>query len=69
MSGKRAARLGFADWADAVLAGTGWTASTVREAALSDRNDLATVALADGFATAARGAADHSESVPKDDQL
>ncbi|MUL61250.1 chemotaxis protein [Mycobacterium sp. CBMA 213] len=41
-----------------MLAGTGWTASTVREAALSDRNDLATAALADGFATATRGVAD-----------
>ncbi|OOK65153.1 hypothetical protein BZL29_7931 [Mycobacterium kansasii] len=41
-----------------MLAGTGWTAATVREAAECGRADLATAALADGFAAAARGLAD-----------
>ncbi len=47
----------FAQWVDAVLAGTGWTPATVREAADRPRDDLATAALADGFAAAARGLA------------
>lgn len=51
------ARRGFASWADAVLAGTGWTAATVREAARRPDDDRATAALADGFAAAARGRA------------
>ncbi|WP_256277787.1 chemotaxis protein [Mycolicibacterium grossiae] len=45
----------FAQWANAVLAGTGWTPATVREAADRPRDDLATAALADGFCAAARG--------------
>lgn len=44
-------------WADAVLAGTGWTVGTVREAARRTEDDCATAALADGFAAAARGVA------------
>lgn len=51
----------FAQWANAVLGGTGWTPATVREAADRPRDDLATAALADGFCAAARGiaAAEH----------
>lgn len=45
----------FAQWANAVLASTGWTPATVREAADRPRDDLATAALADGFCAAARG--------------
>lgn len=48
---------GFTQWADALLAGTGWTLATVRGAVERDRDDLATAALADGFAAAARGVA------------
>lgn len=47
----------FGAWADAVLAGTGWTAASVRQAAQRGRDDLATAALADGFAAAAKGLA------------
>ena len=50
-------RGGFTAWADTVLAGTGWTAATVREAARRTEDDRATAALADGFAAAARGVA------------
>lgn len=53
MSRQRPAPSRFGQWADSVLAGTGWTADTVRAAASSDRDDLATRALADGFAAAA----------------
>jgi len=53
MSRQRPAPSRFGHWADSVLAGTGWTADTVRAAASSDRDDLATRALADGFAAAA----------------
>ncbi|TDK94785.1 chemotaxis protein [Mycobacterium paragordonae] len=45
-----------------MLAGTGWTVGTVRAAAQRDRTDLATAALADGFAAAARGLADPAQS-------
>lgn len=63
MSG-RAGAGEFAQWANAVLAGTGWTPATVREAADRPRDDLATAALADGFAAAARGlAADASDGL------
>lgn len=62
MSG-RAATADFAQWADTVLAGTGWTAATVRDAAQRGHTDLATAALADGFAAAARGLADRGECV------
>ena len=48
----------FTQWTDAILAGTGWTAASVRDAAARCRSDLATAALADGFAAAARGLAD-----------
>ena len=51
----RAGGGGFTQWADGLLAGTGWTLGTVRGAAERDRDDLATAALADGFAAAARG--------------
>ncbi|OJZ63579.1 chemotaxis protein [Mycobacterium paraffinicum] len=44
-----------------MLAGTGWTVATVSEAAQRPRDDLATAALADGFAAAARGLADAGE--------
>ncbi|AGB27357.1 hypothetical protein Mycsm_07263 (plasmid) [Mycobacterium sp. JS623] len=60
---KRAATPDFTRWADTVLAGTGWTAHTVREAAQRERADLATAALADGFAAAARGLAAFTEGV------
>ncbi len=56
MSG-RAGAGEFTQWANTVLAGTGWTPATVREAADRPRDDLATAALADGFAAAARGVA------------
>lgn len=52
----------FAQWADSVLAGTGWTAGTVRNAAHRGRTDLATAALADGFAAAARGLSEDAQS-------
>jgi hypothetical protein len=55
---RRAGEADFARWADSVLAGTGWSAASVREAAQRGRADLATAALADGFAAAARGLAD-----------
>jgi hypothetical protein len=55
---RRAGGAYFAQWADSVLAGTGWTTASVREAAQRGRADLATAALADGFAAAARGLAD-----------
>ncbi len=58
----RAGAVDFGQWADRVLAGTGWTASTVRGAAQRDSADLASVALADGFAAAARGLADTARS-------
>lgn len=54
MSGQTA---DFGAWADAALAGTGWTAGSVRQAAQRGRDDLATAALADGFAAAAKGLA------------
>ncbi|GAB4666388.1 chemotaxis protein [Mycobacterium intracellulare subsp. yongonense] len=60
MSG-RAGSADFVQWANAALAGTGWTVATVREAAQRGRADLATAALADGFAAAARGLADAGE--------
>ena len=50
-------RGGFTAWADTVLAGTGWTVATVRDAARRAEDDRATAALADGFAAAARGVA------------
>jgi hypothetical protein len=50
----RAGAPDFTAWADSVLAGTGWTPATVRDAADRPRDDLATAALADGFAAAAR---------------
>jgi hypothetical protein len=56
MSG-RAGASEFTQWANTVLAGTGWTPATVREAADRPRDDLATAALADGFVAAARGLA------------
>jgi hypothetical protein len=55
---RRAGAAEFSQWADSVLAGIGWTPATVREAADRPRDDLATAALADGFAAAARGLAD-----------
>ncbi|MCH9731940.1 MAG: chemotaxis protein [Actinomycetia bacterium] len=42
----------FNRWAATVLAGTGWTPETLREAADRPSDDLATAALADGFAAA-----------------
>lgn len=53
MSGGGTSR--FTAWVEATLADTGWTAATVREAADRARDDLASAALADGFAAAARG--------------
>lgn len=57
IGGGVSARRGFTAWADAVLAGTGRTVGTVREAARRTEDDCATAALADGFAAAARGVA------------
>jgi hypothetical protein len=59
---RRAGAPDFAQWADAALAGTGWAARTVRDAAASGGTDLAAAALADGFAAAARGLAAAAES-------
>lgn len=59
---RRAGAGDFAQWADTVLAGTGWTVGTVRAVAQRDRADLASAALADGFAAAARGLADAARS-------
>jgi len=59
---KRAGGRDFTQWADTVLAGTGWTVGTVRAAVQRDRTDLATAALADGFTAAARGLADPAQS-------
>jgi hypothetical protein len=59
---RRAGAAEFTAWAESVLAGTGWSAATVREAAERGRDDLASAALADGFAAAARGLADASDS-------
>lgn len=53
----------FGAWADTVLAGTGWTAASVRQAARHGRDDLATSALADGFAAAAKGLAGLGDSL------
>lgn len=60
---KRAGGGGFTQWAEAMLAGTGWTLATVRGAAECDRADLASAALADGFAAAARGLAHAGDGV------
>lgn len=49
----------FGRWAETILAGSGWTLETVREAADRPRDDLATGALADGFAAAVRGASEN----------
>jgi hypothetical protein len=59
---RRAAVPEFTAWADSVLAGTGWSAATVREAAQRGRDDLVTAALADGFAAAARGLTNPGDS-------
>ena len=55
---RRAGTAEFGQWANAVLAGTGWTVDSVRQAARGEHADLASAALADGFAAAARGLAD-----------
>lgn len=55
---KQSRALGFAQWAESLLAGTGWSVDTVGQAADRDRDDLATAALADGFAAAACGLAE-----------
>lgn len=47
----------FTAWVEAMLADTGWTAATVREAVNRGRDDLASAALADGFTAAAHGLA------------
>ncbi|WP_292981038.1 chemotaxis protein [Mycobacterium sp.] len=60
MSGRSA---GFGAWADTVLAGTGWTVDTVRQAAERGCDDLATAALADGFTAAAKGLASVTEDL------
>jgi hypothetical protein len=60
---RRAGAAEFTAWADSVLAGTGWSAATVREAADRGRDDLAGAALGDGFASAARGLADGGDGV------
>lgn len=44
-------------WLDAVLAGSGWTAATMRDAAARPDGSPTTAALADGFAAAARARA------------
>ncbi|MFV8141879.1 chemotaxis protein [Mycolicibacterium senegalense] len=55
---KQTRALGFVQWAESLLAGTGWSVDTVGQAADRDRDDLATAALADGFAAAACGLAE-----------
>lgn len=47
----------FRRYADAVLAGSGYSATTVGHAESSPRDDLGTVALADGCTAAAWGLA------------
>ena len=55
---------GFPQWADSLLAGTGWTLATVRgAAAAAGGGDLAAAALADGFAAAAKGLARAGDGV------
>ncbi|RUP26141.1 MAG: chemotaxis protein [Mycolicibacterium sp.] len=55
---------GFTQWADSLLAGTGWTLATVRgAAAAAGGGDLAAAALADGFAAAAKGLARAGDGV------
>lgn len=53
----KAARAAFDEWLDGALAGSGWTAATVRGAAARPDGSVTTVALADGFAAAARALA------------
>lgn len=48
----------FTRWAASVLAGSGWTLDTLGQVSGSDRDDLATAALASGFAAAVRGGLD-----------
>ncbi len=62
---RRAGGRCFTQWADGLLAGTGWTLATVRGAAegSGDGDDLAAAALADGFAAAARGLAQVGDGV------
>ncbi|KRQ44554.1 hypothetical protein BKG71_23505 [Mycobacteroides chelonae] len=47
----------FVRWADALLAGTGWTVATAGAVTCGadSSDDLAAAALADGFAAAAKG--------------
>ena len=59
---KRAGAGDFAQWAESVLSGTGWTAGTVRAAAQRKWSDLATATLADEFAAAARGLSEVAQS-------
>lgn len=59
----RRASGGFTQWADSLLAGTGWTLATVRGAAAAAGGDLAAAALADGFAAAAKGLARAGDGV------
>ena len=60
---RRAGAAEFTQWADSVLAGTGWTRGQRARGCRAGRADLATAALADGFAAAARGLADADECV------
>ncbi|AOS94711.1 MULTISPECIES: hypothetical protein [Mycobacterium avium complex (MAC)] len=57
MSGRVDDAAVFTRWANTVLAGTGYSAATVGHAESNPRDDLATQALADGFAAAAWGLA------------
>lgn len=53
----------FWRWADALLAGTGWTAATAHKAVSGSEADLAGAALADGFAAAERALAPDRDDV------
>lgn len=57
MSGQVVASPEFTRWADAALAGSGYSAATVDHAESSGRDDLVARALADGFAAVAWGLA------------
>ena len=57
MSGQADDAAVFTRWANAALAGTGYSAATVGHAESSPRDDLVTQALADGFTAAAWGTA------------
>jgi hypothetical protein len=62
MNGQADSAAVFSRWVNGVLSGSGWSAATVGQAAVSTRDDLATAALADGLAAAAWGLARHGKA-------